>query len=82
MSCVTSVTYFFLVNGEVTGYIAHTCDIRQGDPLSPIYFSFVRKVLLVCLHGMNGLALFIGFLSAVGCLASLILCLPTTASCL
>ncbi|KAM1135052.1 hypothetical protein FF1_044067 [Malus domestica] len=48
MSCVSSVTYSFVVNGEVTGYIAPTRGLKQGDPLSPYLF-------LICVEGLTSL---------------------------
>jgi len=37
MSCVRTVTYSILINGQPHGHIGLTRGIRQGDPLSPYF---------------------------------------------
>jgi hypothetical protein len=38
MECVSTPTYFVLLNGVPHGYIHPSKGVRQGDPLSRIYF--------------------------------------------
>jgi len=48
MTCVKTMSYLVLVNGEPKGLIQPSRGIRQGDPLSPFLF-------LLCTEGLNSL---------------------------
>jgi hypothetical protein len=48
MSCVSSVSYAILVNGQPSGNIKPTRRIRQRDPLSPYLF-------LLCVEALSAL---------------------------
>lgn len=48
MSCVRTVSYSELINGQPYGTICPSKDIRQGDPLSPYLF-------ILCAEGLSTL---------------------------
>jgi hypothetical protein len=45
MSCVRSVTYSVVINGNLVGHIRPTRGIRQGDPISPYMFLLYAEAL-------------------------------------
>ncbi|BBN69405.1 RNA-directed DNA polymerase reverse transcriptase [Prunus dulcis] len=64
MTCVSSVSYSFLVNGTLKGYLHPTCGVHRGDPLSPYLF-------LLCAEGLSAL---IAKQEREGCFRGISLC--------
>jgi hypothetical protein len=48
MTCVRTVSYSILINGQTHGTIIPTRGIRQGDPLLPYFF-------IMCAEGLSSL---------------------------
>ena len=53
MLCITTASYFILINGEPHGEISPTRGFRQGNPLSPYLFLMCMEVqgVSICQNG-------------------------------
>jgi hypothetical protein len=55
MTCVRTVTYAILINGQAHGHIVPSRGIRQGDPLSPYLFIICAEALSSLINHFAGL---------------------------
>ena len=53
IGCVKSVTYSFIINGEVVGDLKPSRGLRQGDPISPYLFLICAEGLLCLIQKAN-----------------------------
>jgi hypothetical protein len=59
--CVSSMCFSVLVNGTPTGFFSRSRGLRQGDPLSLLWFLFVMKALGRMIFAMVSGGLLDGF---------------------
>jgi len=50
MTCVRSVSYSILIDGQPHGHIIPTMGVRQGDPLSSYFFILCAEAMSSLLH--------------------------------
>ncbi|XP_075655210.1 putative mitochondrial protein AtMg01250 [Castanea sativa] len=50
MCCVTTTSYFVLINGKTYGHITPSRSLRQGDPHSPYLFLLCTEGFTLLLH--------------------------------
>lgn len=66
-SCITSVSYQVLINGEAKGNIIPSWGLRQGDPLSPFLFIILTEALIAQLKGAGDAGKITGLKIASAC---------------
>nr|GEW46638.1 hypothetical protein [Tanacetum cinerariifolium]GEW50942.1 hypothetical protein [Tanacetum cinerariifolium] len=50
MECVSTTSFLININGSLHGYFKGTRGLRQGDSLSPYFFTLIMEVLTLMLH--------------------------------
>lgn len=53
MLCVSTFSYWYVVNGSPSGHLKARRDLRQGDPISPLLFVLIMEYLHRCLRKLQ-----------------------------
>lgn len=61
LACITSAPYYLLLNGETSGAIRPSNEVRQGDPISPFLFILVASTLSCHIRKLQEQCLITGF---------------------
>ena len=52
--CITTTSFFVMINGSPTGFFRRTRGLWQGDPLSPYFFVLGMEVFSILIEKAGG----------------------------